>query len=139
LQRFFIDAQGSEVSSVHISTSFSQINLLLRRASRSSVFVFDFFQSRLGSGRGGDTGGAAPVAAAAASSRPLFSPAVFTDLDGEGFILQVHGVFTRIRSEATLEALGGGTLGSTTVAACAGSGSGPDLFEIALAAMGGKP
>jgi hypothetical protein len=26
-------------------------------------------------------------------------------LDGEGFILQVHSVFTRIRSGATLEAL----------------------------------
>jgi hypothetical protein len=48
------------------------------------------------------------MAAAAASSRPLFFPAVFIDLDGEGFILQVHGVFTRIRSGATLEALGGG-------------------------------
>jgi hypothetical protein len=30
-----------------------------------------------------------------ASSRPLFFPVVFVDLDGEGFILQVHGVFTR--------------------------------------------
>jgi maltoporin len=29
-------------------------------------------------------------------------------LDGDGFILQVHGVFTRIRSGATLAALGGG-------------------------------
>jgi hypothetical protein len=28
----------------------------LRRASRSSVFIFDFFHSRLGSGRGGDIG-----------------------------------------------------------------------------------
>jgi hypothetical protein len=50
------------------------------------------------------------VAAAAASSRPLFFPAAFADLDGEGFILQVQGVFTRIRSEATLKALGGGAL-----------------------------
>jgi hypothetical protein len=40
------------------------------------------------------------VAAAAASSRPLFFPATFADLDGEGFILQVQGVFTRIRSGA---------------------------------------
>jgi hypothetical protein len=79
------------------------------------------------------------VAAAAASSRLLFFPAVFTDLDGEGFILQVHVVFTRIRSGATLEALGGGTPGSTAVAVCAGSGSGPDLFGMALAVMGGKP
>jgi hypothetical protein len=79
------------------------------------------------------------VAVAVASSRPLFFPAVFADLDGEGFILQVHGVFTRIRSGATLEALGGGALGSTATAACAGSGSGPDLFEMASAVMGGKP
>jgi hypothetical protein len=78
------------------------MNPLLRRASRSSVFVFDFFYSRLGSGHGGDIGGAAPVAAAAASSRPLFFPATFADLDGEGFLLQVHGVFRRIRSGATL-------------------------------------
>jgi hypothetical protein len=103
-----------------------QINPLLRRANRSPVFTFNFFHSRLGSGRGGDIGGAAPVAAAAASSRPLFFPATFTDLDGEGFMLQVQGVFTRIRSGATLEALGGGALGSTAEAACAGSGSASD-------------
>jgi hypothetical protein len=115
------------------------MNPLLRRASRSSVFVFEFFHSRLGSGRGGDIGGAAPVAAAAASSRPLFFSAVFVDLDDEGFILQVHGVFTRIRSGATQEAPGGGALGSTSAAACAGSGSGSDLFEMAMAVMGGKP
>jgi hypothetical protein len=30
-------------------------------------------------------------------------------LDGDGFILQVHRVFTRIRSGATLEACSGGT------------------------------
>jgi hypothetical protein len=94
---------------------------------------------QLGSGRGGDIGGAAPVAAAAASSRPLFFPVVFADLDGEGFILQVHGVFTRIRSGATLKALGGGALGSTAAAACAGSRSGSDLFEMATEAMGEKP
>jgi hypothetical protein len=29
-------------------------------------------------------------------------------LDGDGFILQVHGVFTRIRSGATLVASSGG-------------------------------
>jgi hypothetical protein len=34
-------------------------------------------------------------------------------LDGDGFILQVHGVFTRIRSKATVVALSGSTLGST--------------------------
>jgi hypothetical protein len=65
-------------------------------------------------------GGAAPVAAAAASSRPLFFPAAFDVLDGDGFILQVQGVFTHIRSGATLKALGGGALESTTAAASAG-------------------
>jgi hypothetical protein len=111
----------------------------LRRANRSSVFTFDFFHSRLGSARGGDIGGIAPVAVAAASSRPLFFPATFADLDGEGFILQVQGFFTRIRSKATLEALGGGALGSTAAAACAGCGSTSDRFEMATAAMGEKP
>jgi hypothetical protein len=111
----------------------------LSRANKSSVFTFDFFHSRLGSGRGGDIGGAAPVAAAAASSRPLFFPAAFVDLDGEGFILQVHGVFTRIRSGATLKALGGDALGSTKAAARARTGSGSDLFEMAIAVMGENP
>jgi hypothetical protein len=96
---------GSPAAALQLSISFSWMNPLLRRASRSSVFVFDFFHSRLGSGRGGDIGGAALVAAAAASSQSLFFPALFADLDGEGFILQVHSVFTRIRSGATLEAL----------------------------------
>jgi hypothetical protein len=66
------------------------------------------------------------VAPAAASSRPLFFPAAFDDLDGDGFILQVQGVFTRIRSGATLKALSGGALGSTTAAARAGSRSTSD-------------
>jgi hypothetical protein len=60
-------------------------------------------------------------------------------LYGEGFILQVQGVFTRIRSGATLEALGGGALISTAVAACAGSGSASDQFEMATTVMGEKP
>jgi hypothetical protein len=79
------------------------------------------------------------VAAAAASSRPLFFPTAFADLDGEAFILQVQGVFTRIRSGATLKALGGGALGSTTEVACAGSGSTSDGIEMTAARMGGKP
>jgi hypothetical protein len=33
--------------------------------------------------------------------------------DGDGFILQVHGVFMRIRSRATVVASYGGALGST--------------------------
>jgi hypothetical protein len=115
------------------------MNPLLRRASKSSVFVFDFFHSRLGSGRGGDIGGAAPATATAASSRPLFFSVVFVVLDGYGFILQVHDVFTRIHSGATLAALGGGALRSTAAAVCAGGDSSQDLFEMATAAMGGKP
>jgi hypothetical protein len=79
-----------------------------------------------------------PSTATSVASWPLFFPAVFVDLDGKGFILQVHGVFTRIRSGATLEALGCGAIGSTAAAACAGSESGQDLFEKATA-MGGKP
>jgi hypothetical protein len=67
--------------------------------------ALDFFHSQFGSGRGGDTGGV-PAADPAASSRVLFFPAAaFAVFDGEGFILQVHGVFTRIRSGATAVAL----------------------------------
>jgi hypothetical protein len=112
---------------------------LLRRASKSSVFVFDFFHSRFGSGRGGDIGGATPAAVPVASSRTLFFAAVFAVLDGDTFILQVHDVFTRIRSGATLVALGGGALRSTAAAACAGGDSRQDLFEMATAAMGENP
>jgi hypothetical protein len=83
------------------------MNPLFNRVSRSSVLTFDFFHSRLGSARGGDRGGAAPVAAAADSARPLFFPPVFDVFDGDGFILQVQGVFTRIRSGATLQGFGG--------------------------------
>jgi hypothetical protein len=129
---------GSPAADLHMSISFSRMNPLLRRASKSSVFVFDFFLSRFGSGRGGDIGGAASAADPAASSRPLFFPAVFADLDGDDFILQVHGVFTRIRSGA-LAALGGGALRSTAAAACAGDDSGQDLFEMATTPMGEKP
>jgi hypothetical protein len=74
-----------------------------------------------------------------ASSLLLFFPAVFVLLDGDEFILQVHGVFTRIRSGATLAALGGGALRSKAAAACAEGDYGQDLFEMATAAMGGKP
>jgi hypothetical protein len=79
------------------------------------------------------------VAAAVASSRPLFFPAAFADLDGEGSILQVQGVFTLIRSGATLKALGGSALGSTKAAACTGSRSTSDGIEMTTAQMGGKP
>jgi hypothetical protein len=123
-----------------MSTYFSRMNPLLRRASKSSVFAFDFFHSRFGSGRGGDIGGAAPAADLAASSWLLFfPPADFAVLYGDGFILQVHGVFTRIYSGATAVALSGGTLRSTAAAACAGGDSGQDLFEMAIAAMSENP
>jgi hypothetical protein len=64
--------------------------------------ALDFFHSRFGSGRGGDTGGDVPAADPVPSSRSLFfPPAAFAVFDGEGFILQVHDIFTRIRSGAT--------------------------------------
>jgi hypothetical protein len=93
-----------------MSSSFSRKNPLLRRDIRSSVLALDFFHLRFGSGHGGDTGGDVPAADPAASSRALFfSPAAFAVFDGEGFILQVHGVFTRIRSGATAVASYGGS------------------------------
>jgi hypothetical protein len=79
------------------------------------------------------------VAATAASSRPLFFLAAFADLDGEGFILQVQGVFTCIRSGATLGALGGGVLGSIAAATCAGNRSTSDRFGMTTAQMGENP
>jgi hypothetical protein len=79
------------------------------------------------------------VAAAAASSRPLFFLAALDVLDGDSFILQVQGVFTRIRSGATLKALGGGALESTTATASARSGFASDGYGMATARMGEKP
>jgi hypothetical protein len=62
----------------------------------------------------------------AASSRDLSFPlAVFMLLDGEGFILQVQRVFTRIRSGVAVVATGGSAPGSTIyteVAVCTGGG-----------------
>jgi hypothetical protein len=79
----------------------------------------DFFHSRFGSGYSGDTGGA-PAADLAASSWALFfPPAAFVVFDGDGFILQVHGVFTHIRSRATMVASYGGALGSALYSAAA--------------------
>jgi hypothetical protein len=60
-------------------------------------------------------------------------------LDGDGFILQVQGVFTRICSGATLKALGGGALESTTTAASARSGFASVGNGMAAARMGEKP
>jgi hypothetical protein len=75
---------------------------------------------------GPSTGGDDPPADPAASSLDLFfPPAFFKLLDDKGFILQVHWVFTRIRSGATAVASGGGVLGSaiyTEVAVCTSGG-----------------
>jgi hypothetical protein len=104
-----------------MSTSFSRRNLLF-----SSALAFVFFYSLLGFGRGGETCGVDPPVDPAASSWDLFFPlAVFMLLYGEGLILQVHRVFTRIRSGATVVATGGGAPGSTIfteVAVCTGGG-----------------
>jgi hypothetical protein len=125
---------GSPAAALHISTSFYRRNPLLRRVSKSSVFALDFFHSRFGSGRGGDTGGDVPAADPAASSRALFFPsAAFVVFDGDGFILQVHGVFTRIRSGATVVASYGGALRSalhSTAAVCTGGDFWPDLLGM---------
>jgi hypothetical protein len=134
---------GSPAAALHMSTSFSHRNPLLRRASRSSVSALDFFHSRFGSGRGGDTGGDAPAADPATSSRALFfTPAAFVVFDGDGFILQVHGVFTRIRSGATAMALYGvraWIYKFSTAAVCTSGDSWLDLLGMAAAAWGEKP
>jgi hypothetical protein len=139
---FFSTGYGSPAAALHMSTSFSRRNPLLRRASRSSVLALDFFHSRFGSGRGGDTG-AVPAADPTASSRALFFPlAAFTVFDGEGFILQVQGVFTCIRSGTTAVASGGGALGSTTFATAAartGGDSWLDLLGMAANVWGENP
>jgi hypothetical protein len=140
---FFSMGYGSPAAALYMSTSVSRKNPLLRRASRSSVLALDFFHSRFGSGRGRDTGGDVPAADPVASSRALFfPPAAFEVFDGEGFILQVHGVFTRIRSGATAVASYGGALGSTilsTAAVRTGGDSWLDLLGMAANAWGEKP
>jgi hypothetical protein len=71
----------------------------------------DFFHSLAGLGCGeasGDDSGADPFA----SPWDLFFPTlVFEPLVVDAFILQVQGVFTRIRSGAMLVVDGGGALG----------------------------
>jgi hypothetical protein len=78
-----------------------------------------------------------------ASSQDLFfPPAVFRAFDGEGFILQVHGVFTRIHSGALAVVPDGGVLGSTLpskVEVRTGSGFWHDLLGMAANAWDGKP
>jgi hypothetical protein len=110
-----------------MSTSFYRRNPLLRRASKSSAFALDFFHSRFGSGRDGDTGGDVPAADPAASSRALFfPPAAFVVFDGDGFILQVHSVFTSIRS------------GAAVVASCGGAPE-SKLYSAAVVRTSGDP
>jgi hypothetical protein len=88
LVRILLHGFGSPAAALHMSTSFSRRNPLLRRASKSSVLTLDFFHSQFGSGRGGDTGGDVPTADPAASSRALFFlPAAFAVFDGDSFIL----------------------------------------------------
>jgi hypothetical protein len=126
-----------------MSTSFSCRNPLLRWSSKSSVFALDFFHSRFGSGRGGDTGSDVPAADPAASSWPLFFPsAAFVVFDGDGFILQVHGVFTRIRSGAAAMVLYGARTWIyklSTAAVCTSGDSWLDLLGMDAAAWGEKP
>jgi hypothetical protein len=62
--------------------------------------------------------------------------------DGEGFILQVQGVFTRIRSGATAVASYGGALGSTLLSTAAVRTGGDfwlDLLGMTANAWGEKP
>jgi hypothetical protein len=118
-------------AALHMSTSFSRMNPLLRRASRSSILALDFFDSRFGSGLGRDTGGDVPAADPVASSRALFlPPAAFTVFDGEGLILQVHGVFTCIRSGATAVASYGGALRSTLLSMAAARSGGDSWLDL---------
>jgi hypothetical protein len=61
--------------------------------------------------------------------------------DGEDFILQMHRVFTRIRSGASLEANSGGVRGSTDCSAAAVvrvADSWLDLFQMAANVGGWK-
>jgi hypothetical protein len=62
--------------------------------------------------------------------------------DGDGFILQVHGVFTRIRSGAIVVASYGGALGFALYSMAAVRTSGDpwlDLLGMTAAARGEKP
>jgi hypothetical protein len=73
----------------------------------------DFFHSLFGFGCGREVGGVDPWVELAASSQDLFFPVpVFMIIDGEDFILQMHRVFTRIRSGASPEASSGRACGS---------------------------
>jgi hypothetical protein len=103
----------------------------------------DFFHSRSGSGRGGDTGSDAPAADTTTSSWALFFPPVaFVVFDGDCFILQVHGVFMRIRSGATamsLDSARGWIYRLSTAAVRTGGDPWLDQLGMATSALGGKP
>jgi hypothetical protein len=98
----------------------------------------DFFHSLAGLGCRGDASddyGANP----STSPRDLFLPAqIFELLDGDAFILQVQGVFTRIRSGAMPVANGGVALGiplshaTTVLAGWRRRAYQTDLFERLL-------
>jgi hypothetical protein len=124
----------------HISISFSRRNPLFTRASRSSVFILDFFHSLFGLRHGGDVGGDDPWADPSASLQDLFfSAPTFEPLDGDDFILQVHGVFTRIRSVATLVVCSSGArwlaLYDTTATATVEGNSNRSIHADATAGM----
>jgi hypothetical protein len=105
----------------HRSISFSRRNPLLTKVSRSSVFNLAFFHSLAWLGRrvdDNDDSGAEP----SASLQVLFFPAlVFMLSDRDAFILEVTGVFTHIRSGATLEVDYGSVYRSNLL--CGGGGS----------------
>jgi hypothetical protein len=87
--------------------------------------ALDFFHSLFGFRHRREVGGVDSWADPATSSRDLFFPApVFTLFDGKDFILQMHHVFTRIRSGAYLEASSGGACGSAAYGAVAVCSSG---------------
>jgi hypothetical protein len=110
---FFSTGYGSPAAARHMSIFFSRRKPLFTSTSRSSVFALDFFHYLFRFGRGGEVGGVDPWADPAASSRDIFFPVpVFMVFDGEDFILQMHWVFTHIRSGASLEASSGGARGS---------------------------
>jgi hypothetical protein len=110
---FFSIGYRSPAAACHMSISFSRRKPLFTSASKSSVFALDFFHSLFEFGRGGEVGGIDPWADPAASSRYLFFPTpVFMLFDGEDFILQMHRVFTRIRSRASPEVSSDGARGS---------------------------
>jgi hypothetical protein len=93
----------------------------LTKVSRSSVFNLAFFHSLAWLGRrvdDNDDSGAEP----SASLQVLFFPAlVFMLSDRDAFILEVTGVFTHIRSGATLEVDYGSVYRSNLL--CGGGGS----------------